>query len=264
MDPTVNELRRPGETVRLEPKTMEVLVFLAERAGQVVSRDVLLAALWPGVIVGEDAVTQTVIKLRRALHDPARSPQYIETISKRGYRLVAAVARVGVEGAPAPVAAGEDDPVAPERELTGRLLRTGGTAALVGFLIAGAIAYQVWRQPADHLAIEMPLVGDVANQWGVAFPTIMVALFETQGGDRDETYLARGIRADLMTDLSRLSALRVVSAQNLPRVEAGGVASAAPAPPAPRYLLSGAVQRAEHRDGRYGHHHLVSQALLRR
>jgi DNA-binding winged helix-turn-helix (wHTH) protein/TolB-like protein len=243
VDPTVNALSRPGETVRLEPKTMEVLVFLAERAGQVVSRDVLLAALWPGVVVGEDAVTQTVIKLRKALHDPARSPQYIETISKRGYRLVAAVACPGVKAVPAPVSAGEDDPVVQAGKPIRRLLRTGGITALAGLLIVGGIAYQRWRQSADRLAIEMPLVGEVADRW-VSLPTITVALFETLGGERDETYLAGGIRADLMTDLSRLSALRVVSAQNLPRVEAGRAASAAPAAPAPRYLLSGAVQRA--------------------
>src|SRR5262245_24655990 len=86
-DPRTNELTRNGETIRVEPKAMEVLVFLAERAGQVVSREALLAALWSGTVVGDDTLTQAVIKLRKSLRDEARSPQYIETISKRGYRL---------------------------------------------------------------------------------------------------------------------------------------------------------------------------------
>src|SRR5262245_32698792 len=88
VEPSVNETRGAEETGRREPKAMEVLVFLADRPGRVVSRDELLAALWPGVVVGDATLTQAVIKLRRALRDPPRSPRYIETISKRGYRLV--------------------------------------------------------------------------------------------------------------------------------------------------------------------------------
>src|SRR5207244_3018532 len=66
----------------------------------VVSRHELLSAIWPGVIVGDDALTQAVIKLRRALADEARSPAYIETVSKRGYRLIATVK--GASASPAP------------------------------------------------------------------------------------------------------------------------------------------------------------------
>ncbi|MGA8006648.1 MAG: transcriptional regulator, partial [Burkholderiales bacterium] len=92
---TTNELVRAGEAVRIEPKAVEVLMALASRAGQVVSREELMAAVWPGVIVGDEALTQSIIKLRRALGDNPRAPTYIETISKRGYRLIAPVRRVG-------------------------------------------------------------------------------------------------------------------------------------------------------------------------
>lgn len=76
-----------------------MLVFLARRAGQVVSRDELLGAVWPGVVVGDDALTQAIIKLRKALGDDARRPAYIETLAKRGYRLIAPVAVVQGPGA---------------------------------------------------------------------------------------------------------------------------------------------------------------------
>ena len=66
---------------------------LARHPGQVASRDELLR-VWPGV-VGDDALTQTILKLRKALGDEARHPRYIETISKRGYRLIAAVRPAG-------------------------------------------------------------------------------------------------------------------------------------------------------------------------
>ncbi|MFZ1909769.1 MAG: transcriptional regulator, partial [Burkholderiales bacterium] len=94
-DRSTNELGRAGETLRLEPKAMEVLMALAARAGQVVSREELLAAVWPGVVVGDEALTQSIIKLRRALGDNPRTPSYIETISKRGYRLIAPVRQGG-------------------------------------------------------------------------------------------------------------------------------------------------------------------------
>lgn len=73
----------------LEPKVMDLLFLLAQRRGEVLSRETILAALWPGVTVGEDTLSRTVFKLRRALDDDPKSPRYVETLPKRGYRLLA-------------------------------------------------------------------------------------------------------------------------------------------------------------------------------
>jgi len=91
-DPAANELVRGDETVHVEPKMMEVLMVLAERPGETVSRDELLERVWPEVVVTDDALSGTISKLRRALDDDARDPAYIETIPRTGYRLVAPVA----------------------------------------------------------------------------------------------------------------------------------------------------------------------------
>jgi DNA-binding winged helix-turn-helix (wHTH) protein/Flp pilus assembly protein TadD len=80
-----------GTQQRLEPKVMDLLVLLAGQGGRVVSRDAIMTALWPGLVVGDDSLARTVSKLRQALGDDARAPTYIETIAKRGYRLLAAV-----------------------------------------------------------------------------------------------------------------------------------------------------------------------------
>lgn len=82
---------RDGSAQRLEPKVAEVLGYLGARAGEVVPRKELLDAPWPGVVVGDESLTQTVIKLRKAPGDATREPRYIETIAKRGYRLIAPV-----------------------------------------------------------------------------------------------------------------------------------------------------------------------------
>ncbi len=84
-------LSRPGEIRAVEPKVMDLLSLLAEHPGEVLGRDDLLAALWPNMTVGEDTLARTVFKLRRALDDDPRAPAYVETIPKRGYRLIAPV-----------------------------------------------------------------------------------------------------------------------------------------------------------------------------
>lgn len=84
-----------GEVRDLEPKVMDLLFLLGGRRGEVLSREAILAALWPGVTVGEDTLSRTVFKLRRALDDDPKHPRYVETLPKRGYRLLpdAAAAR---------------------------------------------------------------------------------------------------------------------------------------------------------------------------
>jgi DNA-binding winged helix-turn-helix (wHTH) protein/TolB-like protein/Flp pilus assembly protein TadD len=194
VDPATNELARPGEVVRIEPKAMEVLVALAGRAGRAVSREELLAAVWPGVVVGDETLTQSIIKLRRALGDNPRSPSYIETISKRGYRLVAPVN-------------------APRRR---RWLAPAACAACVAALLFGVLLY-----PDRPAPVPEPFDRVL---------TVTLLPFEPVGGAAEAGYLARGIGADLSTDLSRLSAVRLIS----PTSDSAKAA---------RYLVSGSVQR---------------------
>jgi DNA-binding winged helix-turn-helix (wHTH) protein len=106
--PSLNRLERDGSTVRLEPKMIDVLSVLAHHAGRVVSKDELSSAVWPDVFVTEAVITRAIAGLRRALDDDARSPRFIETIAKRGYRLMVAPRRVagGAGGEPAGWVAG--------------------------------------------------------------------------------------------------------------------------------------------------------------
>src|SRR5271168_3184987 len=92
VDPALDEISRDGETVKLEPRAMKVLLCLAEHVGQVVSVDQLLDAVWKDVVVTPDSVYQAVAGLRRALGDTSKEPAYIANVVRRGYRLVAPVA----------------------------------------------------------------------------------------------------------------------------------------------------------------------------
>ncbi|MGE3274928.1 MAG: winged helix-turn-helix domain-containing protein [Vicinamibacterales bacterium] len=89
--PSLNRLSLGDTLVRLEPKVMQVLEALAERPGEVIPRDELVARVWPGVFVTDDVLHRAVRELRRAFGDDSGSPRYIETIRKRGYRLIAPV-----------------------------------------------------------------------------------------------------------------------------------------------------------------------------
>ena len=84
-------LSRGDQSERVEPRVMSVLVYLAERAGNVVLKDDILASAWSGQFVEEAVLSQCVYSLRKALGDDARSPQYIATVPRRGYRVIAEV-----------------------------------------------------------------------------------------------------------------------------------------------------------------------------
>lgn len=229
VSPDLNQIRRDAEVVRIEPKAMAVLLHLAARRGEVASRDELLAAAWPGVVVGDNALTQVVIKLRKALGDTAREPAYIQAISKKGYRLVAPVAEVTAAGGLAPV--GAPGPPASRRSRPWRW--AGAAAAAVAAIVAGI---GMIRSAADeHETGGAPSPPATARL--SALPTVTVKPFEATGNDAQELLFARGITADLITDLSKLSGIWVASALpgERPRRDAAGSP--------PQYLLAGSVQR---------------------
>ncbi|MGB5199510.1 MAG: transcriptional regulator, partial [Sedimenticolaceae bacterium] len=91
VEPALGRIVSEDVVKKLEPRAMEVLVYLARHQGELVSREELEREVWRGALVGYDAVTGTIIKLRKALQDSARQPRFIETIPKRGYRLIAPV-----------------------------------------------------------------------------------------------------------------------------------------------------------------------------
>lgn len=148
-----NLLERDGRSFRLEPRAIELLVYLAQRPGQVVSTDELIATVWRGRVVEENAVYKRINELRKAFGDDPREARFIETIPKRGYRLVAVVAASGPR-APDLAAAKPSPP--PERVDPRR--RFGGRAAYVA---GGGIAIVVvsllgWRTGLSPVPASAP------------------------------------------------------------------------------------------------------------
>ncbi|MDD3448446.1 MAG: winged helix-turn-helix domain-containing protein [Gammaproteobacteria bacterium] len=232
--PSLHEMRRGDEVVRLEPKAVALLVRLAERAGRMVSREELLDRVWPGVVVGDDSLTQAVIKLRRALGDQPRHPDYIQTIPKQGYRLIAAVEAPA--SGPLGTAAGTPVP------------RRAGAALIAGGLLLAVLLLGYLALPGNREAETAGGGADVSNasEAGSAAGeeplTVAVLPFEPLREGVEQDNLARGITADLVTDLSRLSGLWVISTHSVFGHDDGEGAAAAASASA-RYYVSGSVQR---------------------
>ncbi len=87
--PSLRQMAGPPGSFRVEPKVMEILVYMAQRPDRIVTKDELLDTVWKDTFVGDGTLFRHVCVLRRVLGDDSREPRYIQTISKKGYRLVA-------------------------------------------------------------------------------------------------------------------------------------------------------------------------------
>ena len=102
MDPAAFRVTKGGSPVALEPKALEVLLFLLENPGRLVGKKELLDRVWPDSVVTESAMTRVIADLRRALGDAAHEARYIETVPTKGYRFISEVRRAEAPPAPPP------------------------------------------------------------------------------------------------------------------------------------------------------------------
>src|SRR6059036_2316639 len=91
LDPDNASLWRGTTVVRLTPKAFAVLQCLAERHGQLVTKDFLLESVWPGTVVGDAVLKVCVREIRKALGDRVAAPRFVATVHRRGYRFIAGV-----------------------------------------------------------------------------------------------------------------------------------------------------------------------------
>ena len=204
LDRATNQIRRGSEVVHLEPKAVDLLIALAQRADQVVSREELLAEVWSGVVVSDDVLTQGVIKLRKALGDTSKDPCYIQTIPKRGYRLIAPVTSGSDANPPHLVRRAKT----PARAANVRWIT--GAAAIATALFAGYWLYSRAGPDSDSSPVRPLQENDIS-------PKVIVYPFKEVESDPWQTLLARGITARLITDLGRFPDIRIIALQDATR-----------------------------------------------
>jgi TolB-like protein/DNA-binding winged helix-turn-helix (wHTH) protein/Tfp pilus assembly protein PilF len=192
-----------GEEIPLRPKTFDLLRYLVASPGRLVSKDELLAAVWPDVIVSEDSIVQCITELRRALGD--HDQRLIKTLRRRGYRFEKSVAVEPNRSARQPTSspAGCDHPRKRWRLFRlganrgGRSLTLGAGAALP-LLAAAILVGWWWSSTVDHLRAAPPL-------------SIAVLPFTNLSDDPGQEYFSDGVTQELTSELSRLPGVFVIA-----------------------------------------------------
>ena len=206
LNPARRRLERAGEPVKLPAKQFDALLYFVENAGRLVEKDELLAAIWPGRIVEESSLTQTIYLLRRALQAD-EADRYIVTAPGRGYRFVAEVVRLSAYGgAMASLGATPAEPqtqAGPENPMpAGDVLPWRSRAAAVGVVALIAFLFLMLRR--------MPAPEGQAR-FSPPPHSVAVLAFANMSGDPAQEYFSSGLSEELINTLSRIDALQVAA-----------------------------------------------------
>jgi TolB-like protein/DNA-binding winged helix-turn-helix (wHTH) protein/Tfp pilus assembly protein PilF len=201
IDPRAGDVSGPGGNEKLDPKVMDVLVLLAQHAGQVVLREDLLAQVWPKAVVSDYALSRCIYELRRQLNHAAGNERYksmLETLPKRGYRLHGKVdALLPPAPAPEPEPAPQASAPAPRR-LDPRVLAIAGVLLFAGALWFAASRWTLQEKSTDRVS-------------SLATNSIAVLPFVDMSETRDQGYLSDGIAEEILDRLTRIDGLRVIA-----------------------------------------------------
>ena len=186
VEPSLNRLTRGDAVVQIRPKAMDVLALLARQPGQVVSKETIIDVVWAKTFIADSALASAISELRRALGDDPLHPTYIETIQKRGYRLLRVV---GDDEKPAP----SGDPAAPAGDAgPGRSARLRVSLVVAAGVLAAVSVVGVlgWRSaPVVPVRLEM-----------LPFENL---------GPADGAYFAAGITEEVAATLAAIPGLQV-------------------------------------------------------
>jgi len=199
VEPRLNKLSRNGTSIRAEPKQIEVLVCLARHQGETVSKEELIQAVWPDTFVGDDVLVRSIFLLRRLFEDDPQRPDFIQTIPKRGYRLVAPVVWEKEDG-------------------TGRDHSDRQTSEPAKTNVFGRTLRYAVGLASAVLLLGLPILLNLGGIRTRLFPpktsyirSLAVLPLQNLSGDPAQDYFADGMTEELITQLSGVSALKVIS-----------------------------------------------------
>ena len=205
---TTNQCLWSGEErVRIPPKAFDVLSYLVENPGRLVTQDELLEAVWPDTYVNHEILRKYILDIRKILGDRPDKPVFIETVTKRGYRFIAPVIDEG-SGEPSDL---------PGSNVTKETVR-GETASseqqnsvgknhLWKLAIIPVLAAVVGATTAGHFL----LARNKASRRSSNATSIAVLPFANLSTGKDQEYFSDGLSEQLINDLAKVSGLKVVA-----------------------------------------------------
>lgn len=201
LDVRAGELRKRGVKLRLQGQPLQVLAALLQRPGDLVTRDELRAQIWPAdtFVDFDHSLHNAIARLREVLGDSPQKPRYIETLPRRGYRFIAEVEEVE-----APEAAPQDKPDSPA-PVAARKQKALTVALVVLALIVLGLLLLKMRAVTQRASAAPPV------------RSIAVLPLDNLSGDPSQEFFVDGMTDELITDLAKVSSLRVISRTSVMR-----------------------------------------------
>ncbi len=202
----------PAETRQLGHKVMAVLLCLAGRPGEVVTREEILEEVWEGAFTTDEALATAVYELRKALDDDARRPRYVETIRKRGYRLIAPVSAI---------AETDSAEAAPEETVRdGRRWLKRAALPAAGVMAAAALAVAALLPGTRNAPTAPPALDRAAESEPRAIRSLAVRPLTSFTEECRQDFFAGGLTEMLIADLVYLGPLDVIASPKTGEVSA--------------------------------------------
>jgi TolB-like protein/DNA-binding winged helix-turn-helix (wHTH) protein len=205
--PLHNEIRGPAGSEHLEPIVMQVLTYLAENAGNVVERDELLKSVWNSRAFSYEPLNRCIFELRKKLDDNPKRPKYIQTVPKRGYRLICNVALLD-PGHDADQIARHESPSQPLRSGRLRSWRLGVLAGVGALGVAAGLVLltNLVTEPAPEsgFGVESSTIAKVPYQ------SVAVLPFSNRSTGGDDAFFVDSVHEEIISQLSQLPSLDTV------------------------------------------------------
>jgi TolB-like protein/DNA-binding winged helix-turn-helix (wHTH) protein/Flp pilus assembly protein TadD len=220
LDPNRHRLFRGDEVVALSPKAIQTLILLVENRGRLLEREMLMDTLWPHVIVEDANLTVAVSQLRKALNQNGDNAEFIETIPRVGYRFVADICEVIEE--PTPLITRERtrlQPIADNGETKGTTTAPPELEAKISLLPEQRRSLRRQRRLIVALALCLTIaVAAIAYRFFTStssgpanIGSVAVLPLKNLTGDPNAEYFSDGISESIISELSKVSELKVIS-----------------------------------------------------
>lgn len=207
VQPGLSRISRAGQRVHVRAKIMDLLVYFAQRPDAVLSKDALLDGVWGTTDISESALTRSITELRQALGDDADRPSIIETISKRGYRLIAPVAPVPDPTPSANLVEPSTADVVPIRSVR----RAAVSIGAVVLLLAGGAGWIAFGRHDEAPRSGSPAAVSVRR-------SVAVLGFRNVTQRSDAAWLSTAFSQMIATELAAEGSLRTVPGETVDRV----------------------------------------------